>query len=449
MPRPSSSRPCAARPSLLQALCIAALIGHLAVALPGTGVALADVVTTRDGLVLEGTATTGPDGTVTVTTADGAVRLPPEAVASVDAGDGPNAALRKDAAALAPGDVEGWFRLALRADAAGGAAASRAAYQAILAMDPDHAAARRALGFERLEGQWMPAEEARRRSGLVRFGGEWMLPIEAEALARAAEAASATARVANASLLKMLRTAATGEAPLARAAEQRLAKADPAELVTASRTLLLDRDPVVRRAACRRLADLADESALRPLILSGVRDRDPDVRREAVLAAASFGHDDTAIPYVRALGSSHPAIVANAARALALLGDPRAIVHIVKRISGHGSSPRVVFESLTKLSYVRDYDVEIAQASNIANPVIGTAVDGMVLDMKVLDASIERTIVETVLVDAFNALAGANAKDAAGVVAWARAHPTTLTDFPKEPETGRKAPPRARSTTPR
>ena len=410
--------------------------------------ASADVVTTRDGLVLEGTAVTGPDGTVTVTTADGAVRLAPAAVASVETGDGPNGLLRKDAAALAPGDVEGWFRLALRADASGAPGASRTAYQAILAMDPDHPAARRALGFERLDGRWMPVEEARRARGLVLYAGTWMLPIEAEALARASESASATARVASASLLQTLRTAATGAPPLARAAEQRLLGASPTELVTASRTLLLDRDPTVRQAACRRLALLADESALRPLILSGVRDRDPDVRREAVLAAASFGNDDTAVPFVRALGSTHPGIVANAARALALLGDPRAIVHIVKRISGHGSSPRVTFEALTKLSYIRDYDVEIAQASNIANPVIGTAIDGIVLDLHVLDASIERTVVETVLVDAFNALAGANAKDAAEVVAWARAHPTTLTDFPKEPEGGRK-PTRPRAETPR
>ena len=62
MPRPPSPVP--SRSILLQGLCAVALLGVPAAALPRSGVAFADVVTTRDGLVLEGTATTGPDGTV-------------------------------------------------------------------------------------------------------------------------------------------------------------------------------------------------------------------------------------------------------------------------------------------------------------------------------------------------------------------------------------------------
>jgi type II secretory pathway component GspD/PulD (secretin) len=37
---------------------------------------------------------------------------------------------------------------------------------------------------------------------------------------------------------------------------------------------------------------------------------------------------------------------------------------------------------LNQLSYVQDYDVEIAQASNIANPIIQTIQDGIVLDVR-------------------------------------------------------------------
>ena len=80
----------------------------------------------------------------------------------------------------------------------------------------------------------------------------------------------------------------------------------------------------------------------RPLIQSALADPDNAVRRAAVDAAATFGNDDTAVPFVKALYSSHPGLVANAAQAIAGLGDPRGIVYIVKRISSHGGSGRVV-----------------------------------------------------------------------------------------------------------
>src|SRR5262245_9073849 len=46
------------------------------------------------------------------------------------------------------------------------------------------------------------------------------------------------------------------------------------------------------------------------------------------------------------------------------------------------NTQRAVVEVLNKVAYVGDYDVEIAQAANIANPIIKHAVDGVVLDVK-------------------------------------------------------------------
>jgi hypothetical protein len=180
-------------------------------------------------------------------------------------------------------------------------------------------------------------------------------------------------------------------------------------------------------------------------MLSAVRDPEAAVRSEAVAAIAAFGHDDAAIPFVRALGSSPPGIVANAAGALAGLGDRRAIHVIVRRI-GHGESPRVFIESGTQVSYIRDYDVEIAQLSNIANPVVGVVHEGIVFDVKVIDASIETTTVDTILLNAFNTLAHAEAKDVGGVLDWYRRNATTIPELPARPapRKGSKAP----ATTP-
>ena len=46
------------------------------------------------------------------------------------------------------------------------------------------------------------------------------------------------------------------------------------------------------------------------------------------------------------------------------------------------NTQRATVEVLNKIAYVADYEVEIAQASNIANPVIQNALEGIVLDVK-------------------------------------------------------------------
>jgi hypothetical protein len=396
--------------------------------------AAADVVTTTDGLVLEGTVVKGADGSLTVTTADGSVVLQASRVASTTPGDGPRAKAAREAAALPATDVEGHYRLAVRFEANGLRDLAKAEYETVLRVDPEHPAARRALGFEKVDGEWLPLAEARRRRGLVLFGGRWLVPAEAEAAARSAKPAS-TKDVA---LVTAMRHAASPETAIARAGSAKVETAAPEARLEAATALLLDRDPKVRAWSATHLGVLGDERSLRALLTSAVRDPSADVRKAAVEAAASFGHDDTAIPLVRALDSSHPGIVANAARGLAMLGDTRGIAYLVKKIVTHGSSSRVYLEVLNQVSYIRDYDVEVAQSSNIADPIIGIVQEGVVLDVKVLDASIEKTVVETVLVDSFNALARANVRDAAGVAAWWREHGSTVPRFPEKPASNRK-----------
>ncbi|MCS7238531.1 MAG: HEAT repeat domain-containing protein [Thermoguttaceae bacterium] len=48
--------------------------------------------------------------------------------------------------------------------------------QQILELDPNHAEARRLLGFVSRDGQWTTREELMRADGFVLYGGRWMLP---------------------------------------------------------------------------------------------------------------------------------------------------------------------------------------------------------------------------------------------------------------------------------
>jgi hypothetical protein len=392
----------------------------------------ADVVTTKEGLVLEG-PTTRAGTEIVVATEAGDVRLPADAVASWKQGEGPREAARRMLAAL-PADAAARYRLAASLDAQGLADLARAAYEAVLVVEADHPAARRALGHERDGARWVPAAEARRRSGLVLYEGRWLLPAE---LDRIAKSGQRRVEVRATDLARAMRTAATASGTLARAAATQVAAASPEARLATATGLLVHSDARVRARAASELGRLGDESALRPLWAVAARDREEGVRRAAVDSLASFGRADVAIPLVRALGSEHPSIVAHAAQALGWLGDRHAVAHIVRRVTSHGSSPGSHFAQITQQAYVQDFDVEVAQTSFIADPIIGVVQDGAVQDVKVLDLSIEWTWVETVLIDSFRKLTKAEASSPAQIAAWWKENRERFPDFP--PITSRSA----------
>jgi hypothetical protein len=369
-----------------------------------------------------------------VKTKDGTLVLAAKDVASVKPGDGPRTAWTKKRAKLAADDAEGLYRLALEAEAAGLSDLARQAHEGVVALVPDHAASRRALLQEKVGETWVSVDVARRQRGLVLYEGRWMLPAEVETTARAPVTETVKPPSDDARTRAVIRTWATAEEPLSRAARVALASVPPERLLRAARSTLFDAEPKVRAATARLLGELGDESMLRPLIFTGARDLDADVRREAVLAAASFGHDDVAIPFIRALGSSNLRLAANGAEALAAIGDPRSITYVVKRITSHGGAPRAFVAFMNQVSYVRDYDVEIAQASNIANPDVATILDGVILDVHVLDASYTKTWIEPILVGAAGAIAGREFANRGQVLAWYEEVKDTLPAYPEKPE---------------
>lgn len=98
-------------------------------------------------------------------------------------------------AALAPEDAAGRARLAARAEAAGCAATAEELWKETLALDPDHAAARKALGFTLVDGRWLTADEAMAAAGYVKVAGSWLSRAELEARLAALETEKAAAEV--------------------------------------------------------------------------------------------------------------------------------------------------------------------------------------------------------------------------------------------------------------
>jgi hypothetical protein len=407
------------------ALAFAAALVVVSLPAPGS----ADVVTTKDGIVLEGSATKAGDGSVVVATEAGDVTLPAGSVKSIVPGEGPRSAARRASAALARSDAQGHYRLALSLEAEGLADLARCEHEAVLAVDPEHAGARRALGFERVGDRWLTTAEARRTSGLVLYEGRWVLPSEVQAKA----AGPRQVKVRSVDLAAAMKTAATNRGALAEAARRRILEAPAAERVETATAFLVHRDARLRRWACDELKSLGDEASLRPLIAVGARDPEPEVRRAAVLAVAAFGRDDAAVPFIRALGSEHPSIVVASAQALATLNDPRSIRYLVTKITTHGGSPKSYFVQERMISYIQDFDVEVAQTSFIADPQIGIIQEGAVSAVHVLDAMIERTYVQKVAIDAFNSLASTQFQTANQVAAWFKEHGDALPRFGQKP----------------
>ena len=124
------------------------------------------------------------------------------------------------------------------------------------------------------------------------------------------------------------------------------------------------------------------------------------------------------LPVLKALGSSSTAVRSNAAEALGQMGYREAVAPLFTHLktvdalaqSGGGYHPPAanIFVG-RQISYVQDYDVEVAQNSAIADPIINTIIEGAVLDVRVLAITQSKIASEKAAVrTALGRLTGAN-----------------------------------------
>jgi HEAT repeat protein len=266
----------------------------------------------------------------------------------------------------------------------------------VVGIDTDHRAARRELGYEKVGGEWVTGDDAQRSKGFVLCAGKWMLPAEADRLMRAGlmeqpKANEEHRRRAEELVAAML----DDDAEVRRLATSQLAELPDAALVRPLEKALFAPDPAVRIAAVKTLSRIGDRVALPWLIRSSMFDAKPEVRNAAFRAVRSFRDEDVFFPYARAMYSASPKARIMAAQVLADLDDLRGVDVILRRISfGLGASPRVNLMVGAQTSYIRDFDVEIAQAAAIGDPIVGTIRDGIILDFKILGGYGESWVVE-------------------------------------------------------
>ena len=155
------------------------------------------------------------------------------------------------------------------------------------------------------------------------------------------------------------------------------------------KALTLRLPPKVRAFCAEELGRMAHKRSADVLLKSAIRDPDAIVRGAAADALRRVQAPDAVRALSRTLRSRLTSDRIRAAHALGRLGDVAAVPHVLYRWSARsGDFPRVYFQQVNQLSYIQDFDVEVASTSFIADPFVSTIQDGSVQAVKVLATEI-------------------------------------------------------------
>jgi hypothetical protein len=298
------------------------------------------------------------------------------------------------AAKLAADDANGHYLLGLWCEKNGLGDEARLQFEKVVALSPDHVGARQSLGYVRHEKRWLTYAEAMKLKGLVRHEGAWMLPEEvANRLLPATEKARKAEGEKKAR--KILKGMLKGGPKVERISMKAMEGIKDRYKVEPLTYALRYPSETVRVYAAKELGRIEDRRSLRPLIHRSVIDPSSTVREVAFEAVMKFDDPNLLAPYAKAMNSKNQAVRINAAKAVGGLGDIRGVEYLVYRLSAHGgTAQRSHIYLATQLSFVQDFDVEVAQTAFIADPIIGILQEGQTLDVRVLATERKADIVE-------------------------------------------------------
>jgi len=303
---------------------------------------------------------------------------------------------------------------------------ARTEFRAALAADPSHEASHEALADVRSGEKWLAHDEAMTEKGLVLRDGKWLLREEAAILdLPAAEKARRVEEQAK--VTKLLKTYGTSAGVARKYAADSLSGVDDKYKLDPLAWGLRSKNADVRVYSANetRPPEGPPRSAVRS---SGARSTTPTrtVRSASLAAAKSIGDPNL-------LGAARQRdVVLERPGAHARRGGvgnaavPIGVKYLVYRFEAHGGgAPRTYFSSINQISFIQDFDVEVAQTAFIADPIVGTIQEGVVLDAQVVATSAVGEFTEReVVYSALTRLTGAtDVKNEPGAwAAWWKVH---------------------------
>ncbi len=176
----------------------------------------------------------------------------------------------------------------------------------------------------------------------------------------------------------------------------------------------------LRVYAAGALAALERKDVVRPLLWRVIRERDAGARKAMVKAIRRMKDPGSVHVLGRALGSRYAPFRQRAAEALVGLGDELAYPYLITKWEGRsGDFPQVYIALARQLSYIQDFDVEVASTSFIADPIVGVLQDATVLGVKIhATEQIEHLAAIRTYRSSLEALGGT--RRGSGVKAWRR-----------------------------
>lgn len=194
--------------------------------------------------------------------------------------------------------------------------------QRILALDPDHEQARRALGYSRVGGQWMTQDEAMLKQGYRRYKGRWRLPQEIELLEQQRKT-----ELAEKEWMKKINTwRAWLDTDKGKTARDNLqAIDDPLAVKGLAQALKEEKRDQARLLFVEALARIGTPQAMKVLAERTLEDPVEEVSLTCLDYLKAKKDVEAVNHFISKLGSKDNAMVNRAAVALRHMGDPSAI----------------------------------------------------------------------------------------------------------------------------
>jgi hypothetical protein len=193
----------------------------------------------------------------------------------------------------------------------------------VIALDPEHLPARRALGYSQVDGRWVTQEQIMTERGYLRYKGKWVLPQEIELMEARRKVELAEKEWFQ--KLKRWRAWLDDDKKSAEAQENLAAIDDPFAYKALKSGLEDEENDAVRILYIQALGRIATPATLEHLVAVTLDDKVEEVRLTALDQLAAHKHPDLTALFVKKLKDKDNVKVNRAAQALARMEDPSAI----------------------------------------------------------------------------------------------------------------------------
>lgn len=243
-----------------------------------------------------------------------------------------------------PDTVEGQLKLAAWCLEQGLSAQRRTHLERVIELDPEHAEARRVLGYIKANGQWTTSDDLNKSRGYLRYRGRWRSPQEVEVLQKKERAEKAEKEWAQ--KLDRWHSGLLSDRS-GQALEAIHAINDPNAVKPLSQLMRRDAPERVRLLYIETLARIGTDDALQALAYTSLNDGSQEVRLSAVDQLAKKKSPAVVAYYVGQLKSKDNRLVNRAAIGLSHMADRSAVLplidalwttHKFKAVSGNGSA---------------------------------------------------------------------------------------------------------------